>query len=85
MNKYFLVQIKRTNETIEKGVVVKDTLDGAYQSFHTYLGAYGYGHDANTDYVCCEVIDSNCVRYKWEVDNRIPAPEPESEPEEQEE
>lgn len=82
MNKYFLVQIKRTNETIEKGVVVKNSLNEARQSYHSYLGAYGYGHDANTDYVMVEIIDSNCVRYDWTVDNRIPAPEPEPESEE---
>lgn len=85
MNNYFLVQIKRTNGTIEKGVAVKNSLNEARQSYHAYLGAYGYGHDANTDYVMVEIIDSNCVRYDWTVDDRIPAPEPEPEPEEQEE
>ena len=83
MNNYFLVQIKRTNGIIEKGVVVKDTLDGARQSYHAYLGAYGYGHDANTDYVMVEIIDSNCLRLNWTVDNRIPQPQPEPEPEEE--
>ena len=32
MDKYFLIQIKRTSGVIEKGVVVKDTLDAAKQS-----------------------------------------------------
>ena len=85
MDKYFLIQIKRTNGTIEKGVAVKDSLNEARQSYHAYLGAYGYGHDANTDYVMVEIIDGNCVRYDWTVDDRIPTPEPEPEPEEQEE
>ena len=35
MDKYFLIQIKRTRGVIEKGVVVKDTLDAAKQSYHS--------------------------------------------------
>ena len=66
ITKYFLVQIKRTNNTIEKGVVVKDTADAARQSFYAYLGAYGYGHDANTDYVAVYIIDASglCIESK---------------------
>ena len=58
LDKYFLVQVKRTNGTIEKGVVVKDTMDEAYQSYFAYLGAYGYGKDANTDYVMVQIINA---------------------------
>lgn len=54
-NTFFLHQIKRTNGIIEKGIVVKDSLDAALQSYHAYLGAYAYGHDANTDYVACMI------------------------------
>jgi hypothetical protein len=57
MEKYFLTQIKRTNEVFEKGCVVKDSLDEVKQSYHAYLGAYAYGHDANTDYVQCYVTN----------------------------
>lgn len=42
MDKFFLVQVKRTNGTIEKGVVVKDSYDDACQSYHAYLGAYTF-------------------------------------------
>ena len=69
MTKFFLVQIKRTSGTIEKGVVVKDTADAARQSYYAYLGAYGYGHDANTDYVAVYIIDSTglCIESKvWD-------------------
>ena len=59
MEKYFLTQIKRTNGTVEKGCVVKDTLDAVKQSYHAYLGAYAYGHDANTDYVQCLVTNTD--------------------------
>lgn len=70
--KYFLTQIKRTNGTYEKGVVVKDTLDGAKQSYHAYFGAYGYGHDANTDYVACYIHGMHGETYNAEIDDRIP-------------
>lgn len=56
-NKFFLHQIKRTNGTIEKGIVVKDTIDEVKQSYHAYLGAYAYGKDTNTDYVKCMIDD----------------------------
>ena len=75
--KFFLVQIKRTNETYEKGVVVKNSLNEAKQSFHAYLGAYGYGNNAQTDYVQCCILDIRGAVQDWEVDNRIPVPEPE--------
>lgn len=55
INKYFLHQIKSTNGTIEKGIVVKDTYDDAKQAYHAYLGAYAYGHDENTDFVQCSI------------------------------
>ena len=35
-NKFFLMQIKHTNGVYEKGVVVKDDLDGARQSYEVY-------------------------------------------------
>jgi len=56
-NNFFLHQIKRTNGTYDKGIVVKETFDDAKQSYHAYLGAYAYGHDANTDYVQCMITD----------------------------
>lgn len=68
--KFFLVQIKHTNGNWEKGVVVKDTLDGARQSYHAYLGAYGYGHDTNTDYVQCEILGDNGAMFNQEIDDR---------------
>lgn len=72
--KFFLVQIKRTGSAYEKGVVVKDTLADARQSYHAYLGAYGYGHDPNTDYVACYIISMRGEVCDAMIDNRI-APE----------
>lgn len=67
MNYFFLVQIKRTNGAIEKGVVVKDTFDAACQSFHTYMGAYAYGKDGATDYVMTYILNSEGLGLKGEV------------------
>jgi hypothetical protein len=67
MDKFFLVQVKRTNGTIEKGVVVKDSYDDACQSYHAYLGAYAYGKDANTDYVMVQILNSKGLGMKGEV------------------
>lgn len=76
ITKFFLTQIKRTNGTFEKGCVVKDTLDEVKQSYHAYLGAYAYGHDANTDYVQCLVSDINGAVIMSETWNNLPV-EPE--------
>ena len=57
-NKFFMHQIKRTNGAIDKGSVVKDSFEGAKQSYHAYLGAYAYGQNADTDFVSCMITDS---------------------------
>ena len=78
MDKFYLVQVKRTNGTISKGVVVKDTLDGAKQSYHAYLGAYAYGNDKDTDYVMVEILDGKGLGLQadfWEKEQ----PEPNAE------
>ena len=56
-NKFFLHEIKRTGETIDKGIVVKETYEAAKQGYHAYLGAYAYGQSANTDFVQCMITD----------------------------
>ena len=58
-NKFFMHRIKRTNGVYDKGIEVKDTFDAAKQSYHAYLGAYAYGHDANTDFVSLMITDMN--------------------------
>lgn len=78
MNKFFLVQIKRTNGTIEKGVVVKDTLDAAEQGFHAYLSAYGFGHDPNTDYVQAGILNSSGLHLMGRVWEKLTTPEEEA-------
>lgn len=56
---FFLHQIKKTNGTYEKGIVVKDTFEAAKQSYHAYLGAYAYGQHQQTDYVSCMISNDD--------------------------
>lgn len=74
--KFFLVQIKHTSNVWEKGVVVKNSLDGARQSYHAYLGAYGYGNNAQTDYVACYIVGIDGEFYDSMVDNRTVIEQP---------
>ena len=57
-NVYFINQAchNKTNDTWTKGFVVKadpekDNEAAALQTYHAYLGAYGYGNNADIDYV----------------------------------
>ena len=79
MDKFFLIQIKRTKGAIEKGVVVKDDLDAAKQSYHAYLGAYAFGNNDDTDYVLVQILDGNGLGLKGETWEKKAAPEPEQE------
>ncbi len=72
--KFFLVQIKRTDGTWNKGVVVNDSENAAKQGFHAYFGAYGYDHDPNTDYVQCLITDIRGNVIDREVDDRREVP-----------
>lgn len=77
MDKFFLVQIKQTNGTISKGVVVKDSFDDARQGFHAYMGAYAYGHEEGTDYVQCGILNAEGLHMVGETWDNTPKPEPE--------
>ena len=93
VNIYFIHQIKRTNSTFDKGIVVKDlprqegesdealsqrNYEAAKQGYHAYLGAYAYGQSTTTDFVSCEITDLSGAKLLSETWR---APEPESEPE----
>lgn len=54
---YFLHQVKKTNGAYDKGIVVKDSLASAKQSYHAYLGAYAYGNNEDTNYVSACIMD----------------------------
>lgn len=62
VNAYFMHRIKHDktkeeNAAWDKGIEVHATVDSAKQSYHAYLGAYAYGHNADIDYVSCEITD----------------------------
>ena len=80
---YFLHQIKHTNGTYDKGLVVKETMDAAEQSYHAYLGAYGFGQQPDTDFVACSITDDNGMllmdrSWKKQVSESEPEPEVET-------
>ena len=77
-NKFFLHQIKRTNEAFDKGIVVKDTYEGAKQSYHAYLGAYAYGQNPDTDFVSCHITDMSGAVLMTETWQAPTEPEPEA-------
>ena len=68
-NVYFINQAyhNKTNDTWTKGFVVKadpnvDNEAAALQTYHAYLGAYGYGNNADIDYVFCRLCDADGSR-----------------------
>lgn len=80
MNKFYFHDIRGGNGVIaRKGIEVKETYEAAKQSYHAYLGAYAYGHDANTDFVSAFITDSNGDVLMSEVWIAEAAPEPEPE------
>lgn len=82
--KYFFHDIKGQNgEIVKKGIAVKDTFEGAKQSYHAYLGAYAYGNEANTDFISVMITDMNGLVLMSECWKK--PVEPESEPIEPEE
>ena len=76
---FFVNQKQRKNEAWNNNVHVKETINEALHQFHAFMSTYAYGQDKAVDYASCsvETIDGRIV--KSEVDDRIPAPEPEEE------
>lgn len=86
-NVFFVHQVQHNKTTGQwtKGIVVKaepdaDNEAAALQTYHSYLGAYGYGNNPDIDYVYCRMDSASDWRApleeKWEAP---PAPEPEEE------
>ena len=75
MEKFFLHQIKHTGDNFDKGIVVKDTLESAQQSYHAYLGAYAYGQSAQTDFVSVMISNTDGVVLMAETWNKAEEPE----------
>ena len=77
-NVYFVDQVQhnKTNDTWTKGIVIKsdpekDNEAEALQAYHSYLGAYAYGHAPDIDYVYCRLTAANNTREpieeEWEA------------------
>ncbi len=85
-NYFFMHRARRTNGVFDKGIEVKESYDGAKQSFHAYLGAYAYDRHDGTDFVQCIITDmsgTELMKENWLSTKPKPAPEPEPEPEPQ--
>lgn len=85
--KYFVHQIKRTKGVYEKGIVVKDTLEDAKQTYHAYLGAYAYNNHKDkdtkevlTDFVSAYISNTTGMIDMHETWEQIPVQKPEPEP-----
>ena len=72
-NVYFVNQAyhNKTTDTWSKGFVVKsdpnvDNEAAALQSYHAYLGAYGYGNNPDIDYVYCRFASASGIREPME-------------------
>lgn len=72
-NIYFVEQVQHNKTTNQwtKGVVVKaddnaDNEAAALQTYHAYLGAYGYGNNADIDYVYCRLYAVGNIREPME-------------------
>lgn len=74
---FYLHQIKRSGSTVDKGIVVKETLDAAEQGFHAYLGAYAYGQTPSVDFVHCMITDEQ--NQVWENTQWVKPVQPETE------
>ncbi len=70
---YFIHEIKRENNVVNKGIVVAATLEDAKQGYHAYLGAYAYGHQPGCDLVSCFISDQNGAIREAETWNPSPA------------
>ncbi len=67
VNKCFMHRILCSGENFTKGIEVHASADSAKQSFNAYLGMHGYGKEANTDFVSCEISDGFGARLMGET------------------
>ena len=56
-NTFFLTRIRRTGGTWDKGTETHTDIDEARGAFHAYMGAYGYGRNADTDFCKAYITD----------------------------
>lgn len=78
-NTYFVTQVQHNKNTDvwTKGVVIKSTEGAdneaaALQTYHAYLGAYGYGNNTDIDYVYCRLVAADNSREPMEESWQAP-------------
>lgn len=77
-NKFFMTRIRRTSGTFDKGVEVHDDLNTAKGAYYAYLGAYGYGRHADTDFCSVIISDMSGTIITKETWQKPTEPEPEA-------
>ena len=78
-NKFFMTRIRRTDGTFDKGVEVHDYLNEAKGAYYAYLGAYGYGRRADTDFCSAIISDMTGTIISKETWNKAEEPTPTTE------
>lgn len=62
---FFFHHIRRTDGSFDKQIDVCDSLDEAKGAYRSFLGSWGYGYRADTDFVSAEITDeSGTVLYR---------------------
>ena len=76
---YFVHEIihNKTTGQWTKGIVIKDDENAdneaaALQTYHAYLGAYGYGNNSDIDYVYCRMSSLGNIREPIEEEWQAP-------------
>ena len=77
-NKFFMTRIRRTSKAFDKGCEIHDTLDSAKGAYYAYLGAYGYGREANTDFCSAFISDMSGILITKETWIKVTEPTPEA-------
>ena len=68
---FFVNQKKHTTSgNWDCGSIPKNSRDEAMHQFHAFLSTYGYGQNAELDYVSCSVEEDNGIVIKSEIDDR---------------
>lgn len=67
VSKCFMHRILYSGDSYTKGIEIHASADSAKQSFNAYLGMHGYGKEANTDFVSCEISDGFGARLMGET------------------
>ena len=70
---YFVIQKRHGTGGWSNAIIKKESENEARLQLHGFMFTYGYGKDADLDYVSCDIqtIDGRII--KSEIDNRMNA------------